>query len=640
LLEGTFIFWVLISGPAFRHAEAVQGLQVRLDRRLLTLAWSSLLVALTSGAAWLVIVASQMSAMPLNAVLQSGVVKIVLTQTRFGEDWLVRAALAVAIAGCLAVQSHTRSRLSAWIGLLGAAAFIASLAWAGHGAAAEQVPFDSLHLPADILHLLATGAWLGALLPLVLLLAEVGRDGSPEAVAVARAATLRFSTLGLTSVGTLLVTGIVNTWFLAGTIPALLGTLYGQLLLVKVALFAAMIGVASLHRRRFIPSLTAVANETALRLRAVRQIGRNASIEASIGVFVLAIVGIIGTLPPGLHTEPSWPLPFQLDFSQIAAGIQPVLDVIAVVLLLCFAAVAFAAARRRYRVMAASIAGLILVGCIGWVALRPAIVRAYPTTFYASTQPYAAPSVARGTPLFAENCAVCHGAGGRGDGPLADKLSVRPADLTMPHLFAHKIGDIFWWVSFGSDSGVMPGFANKLSPDQRWDLINFVLARTAGVLTANTKSQITTTAAPPLPDFAFEQNGAQNTLSQTLKSGPVLIVLFAAHAPGARLEQLAALGPRLAAAGLHVVAVGLGPTADKAPLIADVSDDVRAVLALFRSASDGGETELMLDRGASVRARWTASGAGGLADTDTLLADAVRVARIPVAAPNHAGHAH
>jgi hypothetical protein len=75
-------------------------------------------------------------------------------------------------------------------------------------------------------------------------------------------------------------------------------------------------------------------------------------------------------------------------------------------------------------------------------------------------------------------------------------------------------------------------------------------------------------------------------------------------------------------------------------LIVEVSDDVRAALGLFRSRTDGGETELMLDRGSNVRARWTASGARGLADAATLLRDAVRVARIPVAAANHAGHAH
>ena len=577
--------------------------------------------------------------MPLGAVLGGPVVGVVLTQTRFGEDWVLRAALVVVLAGCLAVQGLSRKHVAGWIGLLAAAAFIASLAWAGHGAATEDVPFDAIHLPADILHLLAAGAWLGALLPLVLLLAQTRGDGSPEAVTVARTATLRFSKLGIASVGTLLATGIVNTWFLSGSVPALLGTLYGQLLLVKVALFAAMIAVAGVNQLGLVPRL-ADASNAALRLRAVRLLGRNASIEASLGVFVLAVVGIIGVLPPGLHTEPRWPLPFRVDFGEIAAGRQTAFVIAAVAFVLSFAATGLTAVGRRYREMGASIACIVLFGGVGWVALRPGIVRAYPTSFYASTQPYAAPSIARGAPLYAENCAMCHGATGRGDGPLAGKLPIRPANLTEPHLFAHKVGEMFWWVSYGRDNGVMPGFADKLSPDQRWDLINFLLARAAGVLTDEVGPQISTTVAPPLPDFAFERKGAQNTLSQTLKNGPVLLVLFGADAPRARLEQLARLEPRLASAGLHVVAVALDRSTAKAALIVEVSDDVRAALGLFRSRADGGETELMLDRGANVRARWTASEAHGLADAATLLRDTVRVASIPVAAANHAGHAH
>jgi putative copper export protein/mono/diheme cytochrome c family protein len=638
-LEGTFVFWCLIAWPAFHRTKGSPPFQARLDRRLSALAWASLLVALASGAAWLVIVASSMSGMPLNAVLRGPVVGVVLTQTRFGEDWGLRAALVVVLAGCLVVQGLTAKHVAGWIGLLAAAAFIASLAWAGHGAATEDVPFDTIHLPADILHLLAAGAWLGGLLPLVILLRQAWRDSSPHAVAVARAATLRFSVLGISSVGMLLVTGVVNTWFLAGSVPALLGTVYGQLLLVKIALFAAMIAVASVNQGQLLPCLADVATESALRLRACGQLCRNASIEASLGVLVLAVVGIIGVLTPGLHTEPHWPLAFRFDLGEIPAGTRLVLDVAAVAFALCFAATLFIAARRRYREMAASIACLVVFGSVGWVALRPGIVRAYPTSFYASTQPYAAPSVARGAPLYAENCAACHGALGRGDGPLAGKLPIRPADLTEPHLFAHKVGEIFWWVSHGRDDGVMPGFADKLNPDQRWDLINFVLARAAGTLTGEVGSQITTTTAPPLPDFAFERNGAQNTLSQTLKKGPVLLVLFAAHAPSARLEQLRRLEPRLAATGLHVVAVGLSPSIEKASLIVEVSGDVRAALAPFRSPADGGETEIMLDRGANVRARWTASGAGGLANAATLVGDAARVASIPVAAANHAGHA-
>ena len=81
-------------------------------------------------------------------------------------------------------------------------------------------------------------------------------------LAVARAATLRFSTLGVISVGTLLVTGIVNTWYLAGSIEALTGTYYGQLLLAKIALFFAMVAIAAVNRQWLTPRLMQSAGET------------------------------------------------------------------------------------------------------------------------------------------------------------------------------------------------------------------------------------------------------------------------------------------------------------------------------------------------------------------------------------------
>ncbi len=595
------------------------------------MAWTSLLVALASGTAWLFVEASSVSGQPIATVLPSGVLAIDLTQTQFGQVWALRGALVIVLAACLLVRGRGR-KLAGWIGLVTSAALTVSLAWAGHAAATEGLPWEWLHLPADLLHLLATGAWLGGLVPLALLLTHARSDGGAEALSVARTATLRFSTLGITCVATLIVTGIINTWFLSGSIPALVGTLYGQLLLLKVALFAGIIALANVNRSRLVPELGAAASDAALRLRAVGRVSRNALSEAGAGVLVIAIVGVIGTLPPGLHTEPRWPFPFRIDLNEIAIGTQSVLDVATVLFVLSLVALAIAADRKRYRTMAALVAAVVLCGAAGATVLAPGIVPAYPTTYYAPTQPYAAPSISRGMPLYAANCIECHGAGGRGDGPLAGKLPIRPADLTQPHLFAHSVGDIFWWVSTGRANGVMPGFADKLTPDQRWDLINFVLARTAGVISDATSSQISTAAAPPLPDFAFEQGGAQNTLRQSLKNGPVLLVLFSPQAPLARLA-------RLQAAGVHAIAVDMGATA-KTALIVGASDDVRATLALFRSPNDGGETELLLDRNASVRARWTASGAGGLADTATLQADTERVARIPVPAANHAGHAN
>src|SRR5271155_3043079 len=178
-----------------------------------------------------------MSGKPLGVALSQGAVPVVLTRTRFGEDWLLRFALAVLLAFCLLGRRRQRSRAGGaigWTALLLAALMLASLAWAGHGAATPGAPGD-LHLVADILHLLAAGMWLGMLAPLALLLAAARRLGEPGWAMIAHRATRRFTMLAALSVPVLLGGGLVNTWFLAGTVPALVGTDYGRLLLAKIA---------------------------------------------------------------------------------------------------------------------------------------------------------------------------------------------------------------------------------------------------------------------------------------------------------------------------------------------------------------------------------------------------------------------
>jgi mono/diheme cytochrome c family protein len=77
---------------------------------------------------------------------------------------------------------------------------------------------------------------------------------------------------------------------------------------------------------------------------------------------------------------------------------------------------------------------------------------------------------ARGAVLFQENCAVCHGAGLRGDGPMAELLVVAPPDLTR---IAARYGGVFpragmAWKIDGRDpilshGGDMPLFGFRFS---------------------------------------------------------------------------------------------------------------------------------------------------------------------------------
>src|SRR6516225_3367801 len=193
----------------------------------------------------------------------------------------------------------------------------------------------------------------------------------------------------------------------------------------------------------------------------------------------------------------------------------------------------------------------------------------------------------------------------------------------------------------------MPSFTGVLSANQRWDVINFIRARAAGLLARKIGPEVTTSAAPQVPDLAFEAAGMQQTLGQTLETGPVLLVLFAPPAPLARLRQLATELSQPGAAGLQVIAVGLDPAAEEPPngaqappFVGGVSSDVIDALALFRAPDDGGETELLLDRAGYVRVRWTAAMPGGLAAPAMLTAAAQRVSRIAAAAPSHIAHPH
>lgn len=640
-LDGLFTFLCVVAGPTAAP---------RLRRQLSSVAWASLALALFSGGAWLLLVSAQMSGQPVAVALAQGVVATVLTGTRFGYVWVWRFGFAAVLVVLLLTPQRWRGRLWSWAGLALAAAVLGTLAWAGHGGATPGRPGE-LHLAADILHLLAAGAWLGSLIPLALFLAEMRRSGAPERAALVRQAVRRFSLLAAVSVAILFAAGLVNTWFLAGTLPALIGTLYGRLLLAKIAIFATMVTIGAVNLLRMAPRLaptsgvrSAGGRLPSLWLAAVDHLRRNAVGEAALGLAVLAIVGILGILPPGLHTEPGWPLPFRFELGVLATPSKIVLAILAAFAAASFVIAVATAAAGRYRRMSIAWSGLALWLGLGWIALRPALEPAYPTSFYAPAQPYAAASVERGARLYAANCALCHGADGRGDGPAAAGLAVHPADLTAPHLFAHTPGDLFWWVSRGRAGGVMPGFAAVMNPAERWDVINFVRARAAGMLSRRLGSQVSNLATGPVPDFAFEAAGRQQTLDGMLQRGPVLLALFSEPPSGARLAQLAAIRKQLGTA-LRVVAVDLGPGPQpneaEAPLpLAGVSAGVGASLALFRSPDDGGETLLLLDRAGAPRARWTRAGPGSLPDAASLVADAALVARFPAAAASHAGHAH
>ncbi|HTT78910.1 MAG TPA: CopD family protein, partial [Stellaceae bacterium] len=256
-LFGGIAFDRLVLRPALATAGAGPADAAPLARRFLCLAWTSLAVALVSGAVWLFAVAAMMSGEPVAVALAHGVWEIVLLQTQFGADWLVRLGFAGGVAISLALRGRgdTAPKSAAgWVGLVLAAALLGALAWAGHGAATPGAAGD-FHLAADICHLLAAGIWVGMLPPLALLLAEARRRGEARWATVAAAATHRFSALAIGGVLVLVTSGIVNMSFLANSVHAVVDTEYGHLLLAKIGLLLAMLAIAAVNLLRLTPRL-------------------------------------------------------------------------------------------------------------------------------------------------------------------------------------------------------------------------------------------------------------------------------------------------------------------------------------------------------------------------------------------------
>jgi putative copper export protein/mono/diheme cytochrome c family protein len=82
-------------------------------------------------------------------------------------------------------------------------------------------------------------------------------------------------------------------------------------------------------------------------------------------------------------------------------------------------------------------------------------------------------SIARGAEIFQQNCAQCHGATGKGDGPLAPTLNPRPVDLTR-HVPFHPDEQIFGWISNGLPGTAMPVYKELLSEEDRWHVLNYL----------------------------------------------------------------------------------------------------------------------------------------------------------------------
>src|SRR5262245_35896473 len=206
LLVGTFGFELLVSRPVFKTVRAQLSPHfLSFYKAQFRITYLSLILAIGTAVLGLFIKVASATGLSLSESFDLGAIMNILTGTRFGIVWLERMALCCLLAAMMSAEFFGWLKSdSAWLRVAGfvlSATILMSMAAAGHASAAEGVT-PIVQLAMDGLHLLASGVWLGGLIPMVVLLSWAKSTREPSTLLIAQQTTTRFSRIGFVSVAT------------------------------------------------------------------------------------------------------------------------------------------------------------------------------------------------------------------------------------------------------------------------------------------------------------------------------------------------------------------------------------------------------------------------------------------------------
>lgn len=618
IVVGTCVFFV---AAGYDRATFDNQLLARLERALpwLTIA---LIVFLVVGLATTTAEVTDVTSNAWKPTSWLGIVQ----RTWLGKVWTVRMLLALVL---LAITFYVRKAASArWRYLLCAAvgaAALAAMSFSSHAAAEEQ---PALAITPYALHMVLAALWFGGLPAFLAVVYDA--SGLRATAATGRRgirAISRFSVMALPVMALLVITGlIVADRQVEERYAALVATDYGWFLVTKLLLLCAILGIAAYARFVWLPTLEPSNTSGEPKWRLLR-----AGVSIEFGLATLLVLGATlcaSTIPAKHATIEQWPYPFR--FSIAATWDDPSAATnlsIAAVLLAAAMAVWLLQARSRTRWRRTALGASVVLALSGaGTSLYAVATESSVDTYRDISVPFDAISISRGRALFATNCSPCHGLQAKGDGLLATSLPKRPIDLlTEPHTARHTVGDFYHWIGTGFSESGMPGFADRLTEDDRWDLVNFLHVISRGYESRSLRTRVVPNLPSEnlgAPDFSFvDQHGVTRTLKDYLRKRAVLLVFFSGPEGKERLETLRARYEDIKKRGAEVIAVpweGFTPDKEWArqlpfSVVAGGGEIARTYVAFRRSLADPDlfgpgkvprHMELLVDRFDYVRGRW------------------------------------
>lgn len=566
-----------------------------------------------------------------------------ISDTRVGQIWSWRTVCAVLLL--LIIVFLRKSPKTRWQYILVACAATLPLiagSLASHAAAEE---LSLLAILPYALHIILAGVWFGALPAFLLLIYENNKNAKAERGNVSEYKTLmRFSSIALPVMLLIILTGIVVADRIFDSYyAALVATPYGWLLSTKIFILSIILLIAARVRAHWLPLLASDlqpenANPGRIGIR------KWVRIEFVLALLLLLLATVIANTTPVKHALiENWPFPFR--FSILATWNKPnvATQVWVGVSILILAAGAIQLGQLRNwgfkRLIGISV---LLLGSGLAIALPPLTIQAYPETYRRPPVPFDAISITNGAALYTQYCVECHGHQGMGNGIKSRTLSTKMPDLlTEPHTAEHTPGDFYNWISYGMVNTDMPGYAEKISEEDRWDLVNYVHALSRGYQARILTPEIIPNKAyvkPPL--FSYTEGDSKSGTLQDFRSNKaILLVIFSWPQSQERIEQLKQAYDRLDEQNVAILAVPAHELAAAEmarivselpfPVVTQGAAEIAASYALSRRTlthpdiigrgKNPAHMEFLIDRNGYMRARWIPSiDQAGWSDIDKL----------------------
>ena len=219
-------------------------------------------------------------------------------ETYFGTVWLARMIITVILLGIWFTMDRrrTHSKKNQIPMLVASLALIATTSMIGHGAASGEIGA----LVLDYIHNLVAAIWIGGIIYFVFILLpafSLLKESSREKMSLMLIP--RFSIAFTISIGIVIITGPILMWFIESDVKLITESVYGQLIILKIAIASIMIGLGGFVQLKI--QKNAEKHFPSGKITVYNKLKKSLKVDVMLGIIILGIVALLtnGTLPAG-----------------------------------------------------------------------------------------------------------------------------------------------------------------------------------------------------------------------------------------------------------------------------------------------------------------------------------------------------